>query len=321
MYLFVVQLIQIMRNYIPLFFAFFSLSQMVCQTKPNMFEYNKKNKRSAVVVQKQRLDSTTVFEKVVIDGYDSKIPFYHYSNETTDKNRYIILLHGLGDSKDAWVHPYEPYLEWSKNLTSIKDSLLTRGYSLIIPDAKFHGERSHELGFRPPELLPPGVSKNKKDSQLFKTLMVSTVKDLRIIMDYMQQRYKDEDFSFGSIGYSMGGSIAIILSAFDNRISSVVACVPPINLPARGLKAFNWTEEIIQEQLDITPMKYAELQKSPIMLLIGKKDFFTTEEEVSTFFKNIPTNDKELKYFDSGHILPNTYKLDVIRWTIKHNEN
>lgn len=197
---------------------------------------------------------------------------------------------------------------------------MTLGYSLVIPDAKYHGERSYELGFRPPASLPPVISRNEKDSQLLETLMTSTVKDLRIIMDYIQQNNNIAENTFGTIGYSMGGSLAILLSVFDDRISSVVACVPPLNLPARGLEQFNWSEKVLQGQLDITPMKYADLQTSPILLLMGKNDFFTTPKEVSDFFENIKIEEKELKYFDSGHILPNEYKLDALRWITKHSK-
>ncbi|NNL15157.1 MAG: hypothetical protein HKO81_00775 [Flavobacteriaceae bacterium] len=308
-----------MRYYITLLIILFSLNQTFCQTKTNLYEYNNKTEKTAVVVQRQNIDSVTVFEKVILEGFDSKIPFYHYTNSRKKHPKYLILLHGLGDSKKDWVFPSEPYLEWGRNLTSMKDSLLTLGYSLVIPDAKYHGERSYELGFRPPESLPPVISRNEKDSQLLETLMTSTVKDLRIIMDYIQQSNNIEEQTFGTIGYSMGGSLAILLSVFDDRISSVVACVPPLNLPARGLEQFNWSEDVLQGQLDITPMKYAPLQTSPILLLMGKNDFFTTENEVSDFLENITIEEKELKYFDSGHILPSKYKLDAIKWTIKHN--
>jgi len=308
-----------MRYYITLFLTLLCLNQAFCQTKTNLFEYNKEIEKSGVVVQMQEIDSVTIFEKVVLDGFDSKIPFYHYMNKRNEEKKYVFLLHGLGDDKEDWVYPSEPYLDWSRNIASIKDSLLTLGYSLIIPDAKFHGERSYELGFKPPESLPPVISRNVNDSKLFETLMTSTVKDLRIIMDYIQLRNTIPGQSFSVIGYSMGGNFAILLSAFDNRISSVVACVPPINLPARGLEMFNWSEEVIQGQKDITPMKYAELQSSPILLLMGKKDYFSTEEEVSSFFEKVPTNEKKLKYFDSGHILPNEYKIDAIQWIVNHN--
>lgn len=308
-----------MRYYFTFFLTFFSLTLTFCQTDTNLFEYDRNKERSANIVQSQVIDSVTTFEKVVLDGFDSEIPFYHYINKRTDKGNYVILLHGLGDSKKDWVYPSEPYLEWSRNTRSIKDSLVSLGYNLIIPDAKFHGERSYELGFRAPESLPPVISKNEKDSKSFELLITSTVKDLRIIMDYIQNRENSLVKSFSVIGYSLGGNLAILLSVFDDRISSVVGCVPPINLPARGLEMFDWSEGVIQGQLDITPMKYAKSQNTPIILLMGKKDFFTTEKEVSDFFEEIPTTEKKLKYFESGHILPNNYKIDAIRWITDHN--
>lgn len=308
-----------MRYYLTLLLAFFCFNHVFCQTESNLFEYNNKTNRTGVIVQSREIDSVTLFEKVVLDGFDSKIPFYHYVNKRKVKNKYVFLLHGLGDSKEDWVSPSEPYLAWSRNTTSIKDSLLTLGYNVIIPDAKFHGERSYELDFRPPESLPPVISRNVNDSQLFKTMMTSTVKDLRIIMDYIQNRNSNPDQSFGVLGYSMGGNIAIVLSASDDRISCVVACVPPINLPARGMESFDWPKEIIQGQIDITPMKFGTLQSAPIILLMGKKDYFSTEEEVSGFYEQVGIKEKELKYFDSGHILPDAYKIDAIRWIIDHN--
>jgi predicted esterase len=307
-----------MRYYLTLFFTLISLCQSFCQIETNLFKYNKTEK-SGIVIQRQELDSVTVFEKVVLDGFDSKIPFYHYINKRNKENRYVFLLHGLGDTKDDWVYPSEPYLDWSRNTTSIKDSLITLGYNLLIPDAKYHGERSYELNFRSPQSLPPIISKNENDCILFENLMTSTVKDLRIIMDYIENSNLKNDQSFSVIGYSMGANIAIILSVVDERISSVVACVPPINHPAKEIESFDWSEKVIQGQIDITPIKYAKLQSSPIILLMGKKDYFYTEKEVTSFFENISTKDKELKYFDSGHILPNDYKIDAIKWITRYN--
>lgn len=57
-----------------------SLNLVVSQTKTNLYEYNKKKENAAVVVQSQKMDSVTLFEKVILEGYDSKIPFYHYTN-------------------------------------------------------------------------------------------------------------------------------------------------------------------------------------------------------------------------------------------------
>lgn len=302
-------------------FLFFiiCISQTTSQITTDLFDYDKKTDYSASVVQNEQIDSVTVFEKIALNGFDSKIPFYHFINKRNKSKNYLVLLHGLGDSKNDWVYPSKPYLEWSNNLTSIKDSLITLGYSLIIPDAKYHGERSYELDFRPANQLPPLLSKNEKDSKHFEVLMTSTVKDVRIIMDYLQYRFKISDMKFGVIGYSMGGALAILLNASDNRISSIVACVPPLNHPEKELMEFNWSEKVKKGMTSVTPSNYAFLQKSPIMLLMGSKDFFYTDKEVSNFIDNIPTNEKELKYFDSGHILPDEYKTDVIRWITKYN--
>lgn len=309
-----------MKYSITLLLSFLCLIQTFGQSETNLFDYNKNSDDTFEVIQKRALDSVTIFEKVVLEGFDSKIPFYHITNKRNKKGQYVILLHGLGDSKEAWVNPSEPYLEWSRNTTSIKDSLVTLGYSVIIPDVKYHGERSYELGFRAPESLPPVISKNEKDSKTFETLITSTVKDLRIILDYVQYREQRSDQSFNIIGYSLGGNLAILLSVFDNRINSIVGCVPPVNLPTRGLEMFDsWSEDIIQGQLDITPMKYAEMQNRPTLLLMGKTDYFTTEKEANDFIAKIPTQDKKLKFFDAGHILPNDYKIDAIQWITGHS--
>jgi dienelactone hydrolase len=303
-------------------FVFFltAISQLASQIRTDLFNYDKKANNSGSIVQSQQINSATIFEKIVLKGFDSKIPFYHFKNNRNDAKNYIILLHGLSDSKSDWVYPSEPYLEWSKNLKSTKDSLISLGYSLIIPDAKFHGERSYELEFRPAQDLPPLLSKNEKDSKLFEVLMTSTVKDVRIIMDYLQFRFEIPDMKFSIIGYSMGGAMAILLNASDDRISSIVACVPPLNHPEKELEGFDeWSEQIKKGLSDVTPSNYSKFQKSPILLLMGKRDFFYTENEVSYFIENVPTTEKELKYFDSGHILPNEYKIDAIRWITKHN--
>ncbi len=296
----------------------FTISFVHSQTPTKLFTYNKEDNKEAIIVSQQKIDEHTQMEKVVLEGFDSKIPFYHFKNSRKEIPGYIILLHGLGDKKDMWVYPSEPWLDWSRNTTAIKDSLLALGYNVLIPDVKFHGERSYELGFKPPETLPPVISRNEKDSKLFEVMLSTTVKDVRIMMDYIQERNDMPNQSFGVIGYSLGGNLALLLGAIDDRVSSVVACVAPLNLPAKGLEMFDWPQEVLQGQVAVTPMTYAQLVKSPTMLLMGNKDFYYTDQEVADFYKGIPTSEKELKYFDSGHVLPNEYKEDAIGWIVKH---
>lgn len=71
--------------------------------------------------------------------------------------------------------------------------------------------------------------------------------------------------------------------------------------------------------MNITPMAHTSRQKSPVLLLMGKKDFYTTASEVSHFLNEIPAKDKKVKYFDAGHILPNEYRIDAIDWINSFN--
>lgn len=229
-----------MRSFIIACFFVAGLTGVFSQSVESMYNHVPEIDRSGLIVQKQKIDSLITLEKIVLDGFDSKIPFYHYFNSSNNNASYVILLHGLGDSKEDWVNPSEPYLDWGGNISVMKDSLLSLGYNLIIPDVKYHVERSYEIGFRPAVSLPPAISQNKGDAQLFKTMITSTIKDLRIIMDYVQQRHDSADQYFGVIGYSLGGNLAILLSMFDDRVSRAVGCVAPVNLPARGLEEFNW---------------------------------------------------------------------------------
>lgn len=93
------------------------------------------------IVESNTAENGNVFEKIVIDGFDSKIPFYRIKPKDGEEDKYVLLLHGITGNKDNWVNPTSSL---SEKYVKLKDSLLTLGYSVIIPDAKYHGERSYQ---------------------------------------------------------------------------------------------------------------------------------------------------------------------------------
>jgi len=307
-----------MRHILLIIYTIFLIANVYSQESDNIFSYERSH-LSASIVQSGTLDSVTHFEKIVLDGFDSKIPFYHFLNDRTPEKSYAILLHGLGGNKMYWIYPSMPYLQYTKNLTAIKDSLLSLGFNLVIIDAKYHGERTYELGFRDPSDLPPQLSQNMDDADLFYNMIVSTVREVRLIMDYLEQVNKEPDIKFNLVGYSMGGSIALILNSIDSRINSTVACVPPLGRPYSELNGLNWPDELGEKMQRISPLYCATHQQAPVILLMGKTDFFTPAEEANAFFEQLIINDKELKFFDSGHELPDEYINDVIEWITQHN--
>ncbi len=298
-----------MKYFISATFLFFQVVALA-QVELADFNYNLKKEYNADTVQSYNYGNEIKFDKIVIDGFDSRVPFFAIQpNNPT--NKFVILLHGLGSSKDGWIYPIS---DLSKKYISLKDSLLRMGYSVIIPDAKFHGERSYEAGFMPPaELLTPS------NLDIIDDMWITTVKDLRLIMDYVEFSYKNVS-SFQLIGYSMGGMLAIMLNSADDRFDSVVACVAPLDIPKVCMTVLGWNDSEAAESLGlISPENYAHIQLSPIYLLMGESDFYYTKDEAHTFYKKISIDKKKIKFYDSGHYLPSEFIADAINWITKYN--
>lgn len=256
------------------------------------------------IIESNTADNGNTFEKIVIDGFDSKIPFYRIKPKKGMEDKYVILLHGLTGNKDNWVNPTTSL---SEKYVKLKDSLLTLGYSVIIPDAKYHGERSYEANF-----ASPLTFFSSQDSQKTYNLFSTTVKDIRIIMDYIESKSDNTSATFNVIGYSMGGIISILLNSIDDRLNRVVVCVTPLD-GQKASKRIGMNETNSKNMDVISPKNYVTLQKAPITLLMGTKDGWYTKEEAQDFFDEITIKDKSLKFYESGHYLPNEFISDAIK--------
>jgi alpha-beta hydrolase superfamily lysophospholipase len=276
----------------------------------NDFSYNKSDLIEAEVVNIQNIRSGNTREKIVIQGYDSEFPFYYYrNNENLDKH--VVLLHGLGGSKNNWTHPASRGME-------LIDSLMAMEYNIIVTDAKYHGERTFERGFK--GVSPPEFVKSIDESRVFVEMYSTTIRDIRIIFDYISQRNPNANIQIDLLGYSMGGAMALLLNAVDSRVNSVVACVAPVTRPYKEVLNYGWPSEIEEELKDITPNFYSSFQKAPVILLMGKKDIFTSEDEANNFIKGVEISDKAIKLYDSGHGLPHDYIYDATNWITTHNK-
>lgn len=268
-------------------------------------EYFPKVEYNSKVVERNTSDDGTTFKKIVIDGFDSRVPFYVIKPGINKTKKYAILLHGLTGSKENWVNPTSSL---SEKYVKLKDSLVSIGYNVIIPDAKYHGERSYEADFASPITFYA-----TQDVQKIYNLWSTTVKDVRIIMDYMQSLSKEERITFDVVGYSMGGLMAIYLNSVDNRLNRIVACVAPLGSVLKASMSLGLNTENAKKMEGFSSQIYAPLQKAPITLLMGTKDNWYTEREAQDFYDNIEIKAKALKFYESGHYLPKEFISDVIK--------
>ena len=270
------------------------------------FNYFQKVEYNAKVAESNTSDDGTIFEKIVIDGFDSRVPFYVIKPKINKKNKFVFLLHGLTGSKENWVNPTSSL---STKYVKLKDSLVSIGYIVIIPDATYHGERSYEADFASPVLFFA-----TQDLQKIVNLYSTSVKDVRVIMDYIQSLAKEEQITFDVVGYSMGALMAIYLNSVDDRLNRIVACVAPLGSVLKASMSLGLNEENAKKVEErFSSEIYAPLQKAPITLLMGTKDNWYTQKEAQDFYENIEIKDKKMKFYESGHYLPEEFISDVIK--------
>ena len=267
------------------------------------FSYYPKIDFSEEVVKNDTSETGEIFQKIVIEGFDSRFPFYLIQPKNNPQNRYVILFHGSGGSKKSWT---VPSTKLTTKYVQLKDSLLSLGFAVIIPDSKYSGERSYENDFA----RVRAVHNPQKSLNLFTT----TVKDVRIIMDYLESRTEQNPCTFYAIGYSMGGKMAFLLNSADNRLKSVVACVPPLATRRKLSKRLGLTDIGLVDKLLIVHdlFRYAKIQKAPICLLVGNTDRLYTEQEAKDLFDQITVKGKSFKIYESGHSLPESFIADAI---------
>lgn len=274
------------------------------QEQLELFSYNKKSTYSELLVYSyEDTDTKQKTSKYVIDGFDSRIPFYIFSPLNINSNSYVIYLHGGMGSKE--MIPIEKKL---------KDSLVALGYNVLVPDTKFHGERTYELNFRPFWTLKP------EEVNILSDMFSKTVKDVRILMDYIESKNANEKINFHITGGSFGGINSTLVNAVDERPQSVVAMIVTIDLKKLAKAIFKWSEETTIQLEGVSIGNYGKYQKVPISNLFGKKDESNTPEELDKYFQSIGIEDKELKFFDSGHELTDDMISEAIKWITKHNK-
>lgn len=305
-----------MKSLITLLFLPTLLIQTLNAQDASLFSYERKTAFNENTVYKNQRPSGLTTLKIVIDGTEARVPFYYYQNTGEKAKHLILLLHGLGGSKEDFIFGGSEYQD---KLVRLKDTLLNLGYSLAIPDAAYHGERSYELDFRPAYTLVPMPGKPTADVWAFERGNAVSIADYLHIMDFLETMHPEMTFS--AIGYSMGGNSSLILNGLDKRLNKVIACAPPLNRPAADTTGTDWPEPLATALKNVTPMEYGKSQAAPVLLLLGKQDPFYTEEEVLRF-SSLPRDVAvSHQYFDAGHDLPEGYIKKAVSWLMEQNDN
>jgi len=180
----------------------------------------------------------------------------HYSSPS----KFIICCHGLYSSKES-----EKYVEMAKMAAE-------RGVSVMRFDFRGCGESTG----------------NMSDSTLS-----NRMEDLKRVIEYVRKRFGNPEIAL--FGSSLGGMVAIAVSAVDGKISSLAVLSTPFEIDEDLGMGKRFVEDIKRHDI----LEYA--RKAPPMLVIhGRNDELVPVEHAEKIYDNA-SGEKKIMFFDADH--------------------
>jgi dienelactone hydrolase len=211
----------------------------------------------------------------------------------------LIGMHAMGRTHMRWWQAEfngRPTIEQTHRITQLA---LQQGYAVVAIDARGHGERRH-LG--QPHLAQRAMRAMHwfGRRQAYEQMIIDTVRDHRVLLDWLVAQPHLDARRIMAAGYSMGAQGALLLAGLDDRVRSVAAMVPP---------------HLGDNVAVVAPINLvAGLQGKRVWLLTGDEDDHASPKQNQTLFDAIPSQDKKHLRFESGHLLPMDYVEKLLDW-------
>jgi len=211
--------------------------------------------------------------------------------------RLALALHPMGVDHGIWFHQDNP----------IQGGFLTKalrrhGHAVLALDARNHGERSREsLGLR--QILDFAHTAQPKP---YDAMISGTLRDYRRLLQWALRQDDLDGDGWIAFGYSMGAQMSLLLAALEPGAGAVLAMVPPyVDRPYSPSAPRNHV---------------ANISRSRVMLIGARRDPYSSIEETQQVFDALGTPDKQLVWFDSEHLLPDSYLQPAIEFLTAHAE-
>lgn len=136
----------------------------------------------------------------------------------------LIGAHAMGRSQIRWWQDSFKDRATFEQTDKITAMALAKGYAVVAIDARHHGLR------KDPDLSVVDIIDNLHwwgEREPYETMLVDTVRDHRVLLDWLVQQPQLDKTKIKLAGYSMGAQISLLLAGVDSRILSVAAIVPP----------------------------------------------------------------------------------------------
>ncbi len=200
----------------------------------------------------------------------------------------VLLLHGLGSSRDYW---------WRPDREALPRGLLRAGIAVVTLDLELHGARASRNDYQSPVYLTLGATRFVRS----RDMVVQSTLDARRTLALLRRHPEIDPDRLAVVGVSMGGMIATVLGALE---PSLVAAVV-LSISTR------------EQPLPIDPFQFAPRVDVPVLLQIGRTDWLSCPEDAERLHELFPAESGRLLFYDSGHTLPAEFSTDTLPWLVE----
>jgi cephalosporin-C deacetylase-like acetyl esterase len=234
------------------------------------------------------------FDGVIVNG---RISYPQDPNSIQSPIPVLIGAHAMGRSQIRWWQDSFKDRATFEQTDKITAMALAKGYAVVAIDARHHGVR------KDPDLTVVDIIDNLHwwgEREPYENMLIDTVRDHRVLLDWLVQQPMLDKNNIKLAGYSMGAQISLLLAGVDSRIHSVAAIVPPhMNNTTAAVAPLNLI---------------AGLADNQVWLFTADDDEYASIKQNQQLFDTLPNADKKLFRFDSGHLLPADYINDLEPW-------
>jgi dienelactone hydrolase len=211
----------------------------------------------------------------------------------------LLGLHAMGRTQLRWFEAELRSRPTIENTHRLAELALRQGYVVVALDAREHGDRKNP----DKPLIAREMLRNMHwwgEREPYERLIVNSVKDWRVLLDWLTQQPQFDRADIRAAGYSMGAQMALLLAATDGRVSAVAAMVPP------GLT----NRVAVVAPLNVAP----RLSGTRVWLLTADDDEHASIKENAALFEALPGAGKQHLRFAGGHLLPAHYVQRLVPW-------
>ncbi|MEJ6473942.1 alpha/beta hydrolase [Pseudoalteromonas piscicida] len=209
----------------------------------------------------------------------------------------MVGVHGMGRSDVRWIQESFKGRETYEQTDELTKMALAKGYAVIAIDSRNHGKRK-DLDYNIIEVMHDLDWWGKREP--YENMIIHSVKDHRVLLDWIATQPQFDQNQIGVAGYSMGGQISLILAAQDKRVDSVLAIVPPyLNDTVAKVAIKNFATAI-------------DTQK--VWLVSADDDEYSSESENEALFAAISSDKKQHVVIAGEHVLPEGYYKKLQGW-------